>query len=826
MATALAFFSLVLVSRPALAVTPVLTTQASSPGSLVGSAIFDAGNLSGGVNPTGSITFDLFGPDNSTCTGVPIFTSVVAVAGNGGYTSKSHIALSAGTYRWVVRYSGDANNEPVASACDDPGQRTVVDRAPTSITTAASPSVRLGGQVYDVATLRGGVNPSGFITFDLVAGGCGGDPVFFSSKPVVGNGPVTSDAFTPIAPGEYTWLARYGGDANNGPASSLCFDSAEKVTVTQGQGVVVLTLAASPPLPVGGPLTATATVSGGTNPRGRVTFQLFAPDDPTCSGAPLFNNVPRVLDGTPITSDPFTTTAPGTYRWVALYSGDANHAPVRTACGDPAGTVTVLPAADVVVLTTAASSPFPAGTPLMATATISSGANPTGTITFRLFGPPGDCFATPLLTAVKSVSGNGTYTSDPFVPRFPGRYTWVVSYSGDANHLPVETACGDPSATVIVPLGPRVVVLTTTASAPGAGPLTDTAALSGGVNPTGGISFRLFGPDDTTCSGGPVHTSFKLVVGNGSYTSEPFMPRGPGTYRWVATYGGDVNHAAASTVCNDPAETVVVTGVPGISVTKHANPSSRPAPGGDFTFTVTVTNTLGALLNLQTVTDDVYGDLSTPPGSPCAAARGHELRAGESFTCSFTASFTGGSGASQTNTITVVAHGRPFFDPRNPSPVPVFRGTASTTISITADVIPTITVTKAVTPPRRPEPGGSFIHTVTVTNTGSEPVRIVSLVDSVYGNLATLAGSTCTAAPGTVIPAAATLTCSFTARFAGEAGNSQTDVVQATVVDPDGTSATATGAATVALTDVPPEVEVHLSVTPQLRPEPGGTFTY
>lgn len=113
--------------------TATLTTQASPPVT-VGSPIFDTATVSGGVSPTGTITFTLFGPDNPVCVGAPIFTSTpVPVAGNGPYVSGSFVPTTPGTYRWVADYSGDANNAPVTTACNDPAESVVVTAA-TAVT--------------------------------------------------------------------------------------------------------------------------------------------------------------------------------------------------------------------------------------------------------------------------------------------------------------------------------------------------------------------------------------------------------------------------------------------------------------------------------------------------------------------------------------------------------------------------------------------------------------------------------------------------------------------------------------------------------------------
>ena len=96
------------------------------------------------------------------------------------------------------------------------------------------------------------------------------------------------------------------------------------------------------------------------------------------------------------------------------------------------------------------------------------------------------------------------------------------------------------SVTITTP-GPAI-----STQASGGGPVgtqvTDTATLTGGVNPTGMITFTLFGPDNATCAGPAIFTDTAAVNGNGNYTSDPFPPPAPGLYRWVAVYGGDARY--------------------------------------------------------------------------------------------------------------------------------------------------------------------------------------------------------------------------------------------------------------------------------------------
>ncbi|HVL28265.1 MAG TPA: Ig-like domain-containing protein, partial [Acidimicrobiales bacterium] len=331
----------------AQAADPTLTAQASPSGNPVGVAIFDFATLGGGDNPTGTITFELYGPDNPTCAGPPIFTSSEPVAGNGNYQSDSFTTQEAGTYRWIARYSGDAQNSPAATACGDPTQETAVAKRIPSMTVATPSSVSVGSQVTATATLANGAGPSGptgSITFEVFGPNnlvCADPPAFASTVPVAGNGMYTSPPFAPTAPGTYQWVAVYSGDANNNATGTTCADPAGAVVVAPGLVTPALTVAASPGVALGGQVSASATLSGGTSPTGTIRFDLYGPDDANCSGPPAFTTTVTVTGNGTYPSGPFVPIAAGTYRWRAAYSGDTVHNPVATACTDPAGSVVV-----------------------------------------------------------------------------------------------------------------------------------------------------------------------------------------------------------------------------------------------------------------------------------------------------------------------------------------------------------------------------------------------------------------------------------------------------------------------------------------------------
>jgi hypothetical protein len=531
---------------------------------------FDTATLDGGVDPTGTITFKLFGPADPKCSGAAVFTSTKEVNGNGTYNSEPYTPTAAGAYRWVASYSGDAFNRPAGStACSDPHETVVISKAHTTIKTLASPATAPGNPITDTATLAGGADPGGMIEFKLYApddATCSGGAIFSSTRQVQGNGKYTSEAFTPTAVGIYRWIATYSGDSNNAGAATSCGDRGEEVVVAPPPPTQpTLTTTPSGGAPVGSSIHDVAHLSGGANATGSITFELYGPNDDACTGDfVIVSTVPVNGDGD-YTSQSVSPTVAGSYQWKALYSGDANNADVETACGSEAVIVSEAQPA----ISTLAPPRVVIGGTVTDTATL-TGANPQGKITFTLFGPNDrNCSGTPVFSADQNVIGDGTYTSPRFAPREAGAYLWVASYSGDANNKQAATACGDPGETVVVV--PTEPALKTSASPPAflrngrrrvqaAGlSIYDSAKLAG-FSPTGGITFDLFGPDDSACSATPIFTSATAVKGNGVYNSERFTPTASGTYRWRATYSGDTNNnPAGPTGCGDPAEQVAVT---------------------------------------------------------------------------------------------------------------------------------------------------------------------------------------------------------------------------------------------------------------------------
>ena len=131
-----------------------------------------------------------------------------------------------------------------------------------------------------------------------------------------------------------------------GPALVTVFTNgipsdAKYLTLTRASPTI--TTQASGNTPAGGSISDTATLTNGATQTGTITFKLFGPNDATCGGAAAFTSTKNVTGNGSYTSDSFTVTAAGSYRWVATYSGDTNNETTTSACNAANESVSVTP---------------------------------------------------------------------------------------------------------------------------------------------------------------------------------------------------------------------------------------------------------------------------------------------------------------------------------------------------------------------------------------------------------------------------------------------------------------------------------------------------
>ncbi|HEY5197816.1 MAG TPA: hypothetical protein VIJ51_12405, partial [Solirubrobacteraceae bacterium] len=362
---------------------------------------------------------------------------------------------------------------------------------------------------------------------------------------------------------------------------------------------------------------------------------------------------PGVFTGTAGQSQTDTVTVTG-------IDSNGFQAPPATA----QATVTLTPKAGPAVSTSASGPVAPNGA-ISDTATLTGGTSPTGTMTFQIFGPnDATCSAAPAFTTSVPVSGNGTYSSTAFAAPSPGTYRFVASYSGDSGNAAVPGVCNAPNELVSVP-APQIAVTKSASPAslpePG-GTFTFTVTVS---NPSTvdavkitSLLDNIYG-DLSTRAGSTCGALIGTTLAPGaaspacSFTGVFNGKAGQSQTDVVTATGTDSNGFSPPPATAHATVTLTPAG-PQIGVTKIASPTSLVAPGGTFTFKVTVSNpsTLEPV-TITSLTDNIYGNLATRAGSTCGGLIGVTLAPGAtSSPCTFTGPFTGKAGATETDVVT------------------------------------------------------------------------------------------------------------------------------------------------------------------------------
>ena len=293
----------------------------------------------------------------------------------------------------------------------------------------------------------------------------------------------------------------------------------------------------------------------------------------------------------------------------------------------------------------------------------------------------------------------------------------------------------------------------------------------------------------------------------------------PGAYgvseNIVAGYTGSFSADCTGSIALGETKTCTVTNSDNdtpssIVVTKTANPTSLPEPGGSVSYSVKVENTSAVdSVTISSLVDDKFGDLDGK--GTCDVPQ--TIAAGASYTCSFTGAVSGDAGDSHVNVVTASGKDDDGNDVSDSD---------DATVTIT-DVAAAIQVTKTADPTSLPEPGGNAGFDVEIKNLSSvDSVTITSLTDNVYGNLD--GKGTCDV-PQTLAPGAS-YSCSFTGAVSGNAGSSHTDIVTASGKDDDGNDVSDSDDATVTLTNVGSSIEVTKTANPTSLPEPGGNVSF
>ncbi|MFC2171501.1 hypothetical protein ACFLU6_02585 [Acidobacteriota bacterium] len=257
-----------------------------------------------------------------------------------------------------------------------------------------------------------------------------------------------------------------------------------------------------------------------------------------------------------------------------------------------------------------------------------------------------------------------------------------------------------------------------------------------------------------------------------------------------------------------------------IGVSKSASPTTVGAPGNQVTFTVDVTNdSIVQDFTLNSLTDDVFGDLTDPAGnvllvsSTCSLTQ--IIAPGATYSCTFDG-LVQGNGVTVTEHIDTVTGAGAFAD-----------GTAAdasddATVAITPEGAG-ISASKTAIPTSVVEPGDDVSYTVVVTNNSTfQDFKLSSLVDDIFGDLD--GQGDCVAAQ--TIAAGNSYTCTFTGLTKGVEGDTHTNVVTATgVFQHDGT-ASAQASANVTFTSEGATISISKAAIPPEVTDPGGDVKF
>jgi hypothetical protein len=240
-------------------------------------------------------------------------------------TSDTHTYTAAGPFTITVKATDNSGST---------GQNSFVITVTQAIstvtitTTLSQTSITVGGSVTDAASLSGNTpTAGGSVTYNFFTGStCSGTGTPVGTPASVTNGVVPNSAsqtFNTV--GSFSWIAVYGGDTRNSPATSPC----EPLTVNLATPSLSTILSATT-ITAGQSVSDSATLTNSFQAGGTVTYNSFSTSD--CSGtSTVVSKVVVTNNAVPASgSDTFNTA--GGFSLNAIYSGDGNNNGATSTC--------------------------------------------------------------------------------------------------------------------------------------------------------------------------------------------------------------------------------------------------------------------------------------------------------------------------------------------------------------------------------------------------------------------------------------------------------------------------------------------------------------
>jgi len=509
-----------------------------------------------------------------------------------------------------------------STACHFAGQ-VCTAVADTSTSNAWSGAEVAGASAYDTSRVFPSLTepaPSGTMTYHFYTdGSCGAaDEVttlngisWPDTETLNPDGSVPSSQDTgPLVAGQYSFLAVYSGDSNYVGSAAPC----ELFTVLPISTAVFdygTSAAWSGTEVVGASAYDTSMVTEpGFMPEatGTVTYYLYtggscsAVDEVSALNGISWPEMVNLASGNVPNSQVTGALAAGPYSFQAVYSGDGNYEGATSPC-EPFSVIGINTVVFDSTTNAAWSGTEVTGASAYDTSSVTGGAYsfdtgeyivPTGTVTYYFY-QDGTCGASPgsgadeLWTDAVALSGGAVPISQVTGALAAGQYSFQAVFSGEANTAYAGISYTSPCEPFSV-IGINTVVFDSTTNAAWSGTEVtgasayDTSTVKGvsGVPPTGTVTYSFY--MGAGCSGTPTTTQMVTLAGGAVPQSASSGPLPAGSYSYQASYSGDSNYAASTSLCENfvvlPATLIISTAV---------SPSLTPALGASVSDTATAT---------------------------------------------------------------------------------------------------------------------------------------------------------------------------------------------------------------------------------------------
>lgn len=481
-------------------------------------------------------------PAEGTVTFYSGATAIGSAPLSNGLAAITVSSLAAGTSVLTASYAGSGQSAASVSGAVSQAVVATAQATTTSLASSAS-NVRVGELFTLTATVTGNA-PGGTVTF-------------LSGLNVLGTATVNASGVAQLttmlrASGNTPITATFSGDAAN--ATSV----AASITVRATNG----SAPAAPPTP---PATTTTLTSSAASALRNDPITFFARVDRSVAGAVpggtvSFFNGTTLLGSAALSSGQATLTLTnlpvGAASVRAVYSGDGTSA--TSTSGVVSENISLAPSS--VTLAQSAAS-VAQGSPLTLTARVAGNAAPAGTVTFYR--------GATVIGTVTVADGLAALT----VASLPvGTSVLTARYSGDTNNA-LSTSATSNVVVTAVPASTNLRLAGSPNHADAGEPITLTATVRNGSNPSGTVSFF----------NGSTLLGSAAVAGGEAVLAVTSLPVGSASI--VAVYSGDAANAASTSTAES--ETIVAAD----TTTSLAVSSPTSAYGSAVLLTATVTGT-------------------------------------------------------------------------------------------------------------------------------------------------------------------------------------------------------------------------------------------